>query len=805
MDFQRPIVYGKISLKGEQAPRFRDVYPLVEIPDVQGGAKRLQENNTLNKFTGCCGQSIFRGTGLPYDFSGDLIIPEPVGRLIRRAKVTNDQGRVVVSNAYENQEFIAAGDPNFRPVNSATGPDGCLYIVDMYRGIIQEGNWVREGSYLRKVVQEYELEKNIGRGRIFRVDHETTERGPQPRMLDETPRQLVGHLSHPNGWWRSEAQKLLVLHNDKSVASTLRELAQNGESPLGRLHALWTLDGLDSIDAQLLAKTMADTDPIVRAAAIRISEDFIDSDRALDKAIAKLANDADPNVLIQVILSVSRGGHPDAKSLVENIVLANSNNTAITSIAQQLRARIEAMLAEKAKLAEMRRRNQALAESVVRGKVTYNTLCTTCHGENGKGKADEDGLLLAPTLVGSERVLGHKERLNRILINGLMGPIDNKTYSAGIMLPMGANSDDWIADVANYIRNEWGNEGGLIETSDVARVRSEAKSHVGPWTLKELAFFDPPPMENRQAWKLTSNFNSEHLNNAIDGDPQTRWDTGKTQKPGMWMAVEFPEPIKVLSLTLDTSGSAQDYPRRYEIQFSEDGKNWGKAAAKGKPSNSPITKIELDGPPIRHLKVTQTGSSRNKYWSIHELQIKGLTARDKPPAPLTESLMKIDAKQLAAEAIEFGDASRGAAIFFNPALSCAKCHEPNSGERLGPDLASKRDGVSHPFVVDSILSPSKSIRDDFNQTMVLTIEGQVISGFLVSEDDEKMVIREPAGGKEIAIAIDDVEDTKLSKVSAMPAGLVNQLEDKQQFLDLINFLFEVNENREEFDALKPKN
>jgi len=154
-DFQQPMIYGRLSLPGEQAPGFREVFPIDNIPDTQGGRGRLRANNTLNRFTASCGQSVYRGDRMPADFYGDLVICEPVGRLIRRAKVSNDAGRIIVSNAYDKSEFIRSTDPNFRPINSATGPDGCLYIVDMYRGIIQEGNWVRGGSYLRGVVQEY--------------------------------------------------------------------------------------------------------------------------------------------------------------------------------------------------------------------------------------------------------------------------------------------------------------------------------------------------------------------------------------------------------------------------------------------------------------------------------------------------------------------------------------------------------------------------------------------------------------------------------------------------------------------------
>ena len=84
----------------------------------------------------------------------------------------------MLSNPHEKSEFIRSSDPNFRPVNMATAPDGSLYIVDMYRGIIQEGNWVREGSYLRKVVQQYGLDQNAGRGRIWRLTHKDFNPGP---------------------------------------------------------------------------------------------------------------------------------------------------------------------------------------------------------------------------------------------------------------------------------------------------------------------------------------------------------------------------------------------------------------------------------------------------------------------------------------------------------------------------------------------------------------------------------------------------------------------------------------------------
>ena len=765
---------------------------------------RVRDDNTLNRFTGCCGQSIFRGTGMPSDFHGDLIIPEPVGRLVRRAKVTNDQGRIIVSNAYENTEFIAATDPNFRPINSATGPDGCLYLVDMYRGIIQEGNWVRDGSYLRGVVQEYELDKNIGRGRIYRVDHESTERGPQPRMLDETPVELVEHLSHPNGWWRSEAQKLIILHGDKSVIPTLRELATSGTEPLGRLHALWTLEGLDAIDVDLLKACQADSDEHVRAAAVRLTEPTLNEDQALDSLIQTAAADEDPEVAIQTLLSVSRVMHPDREAITANIIEAHPNNEAVKGIANQIESQIQARIAEAKKLEEIRRRNKLLAESVVRGKAIYTTLCITCHGADGKGVTSPDmkDMMVAPPLAGSARVTGHKERLARILLHGLMGPVNDKSYSAGLMLPMGANTDQWISDAANYIRNNWDNKGALIEPSDIARIRETSADRIGPWTLNELKYFDPPPLEDRGLWKLTASHKEDSLSAAIDGNEGSRWDTGTTQKPGMWFGIELPEPVQLLSLTLDTKKSGLDYPRGYIVTVSKDGSTWSDPVARGIGDDA-VTVIEVDSPdPCQFIRIEQTGTSPNKYWSIHELSIKGLSLRDPLPVPLNQQLAMLEPAQLAIEARTEGDAVRGAKLFYSLSLSCAKCHDPASGDRLGPDLTSKRDGVNDAFIVVSVLDPSKSIRKGFAQTIVITADGLALTGFVAEDTDEKLVLREPASGKLIELSKDEIDDTTKSTLSAMPAGLVNQLTDKSQFLDLARFLMEINQNPDRLKELK---
>ena len=205
--------------------------------------------------------------------------------------------------------------------------------------------------------------------------------------------------------------------------------------------------------------------------------------------------------------------------------------------------------------------------------------------------------------------------------------------------------------------------------------------------------------------------------------------------------------------------------------------------------------IELNSTePTSHIRITQTGSSPNKYWSIHELSLKGLPAdTDLSGKSLAQVLAGENPEILARDAKASGSATRGAALFYNQALSCVKCHDPKVGDRLGPDLASKRDGVTDIFLVESILAPSKVIRKGYEPIIVQTEDGLVVTGFHVKEDEDILVLREPAGGKEITFDKEELLGMKQGKISAMPPGLINLLTDREQFLDLVKFLIDVNQ------------
>ncbi len=497
VQIQQMPAYGALNFNDQYAEDFTKPWPIIGTLDAQGGRKALRpEDNTLKDFTSGCGQSIFRGDRLPADLQGDYFIPEPVGRIIKRGKVKNRDGKIYIEDAYHQKDWLASADMNFRPINTYTGPDGCFYIVDMYHGIIQESEWTKPDSYLGRIIAEKGLYKNRGMGRIYRVVHEDFKRDTRrPNMLHEPSGQLLTYLDHPNGWWRDMAQQLLIVRNDLSVVPALKEIATGKKGTLdktpghlARIHALWTLEGLGAMDKETLFQALEDKEASVRKTTVWISEMFIrKNDRQVIERLASLKDDPSVDVRIQLSLSLRTNKTPQAQAVVKDLLAANPNN--------QLMQYSFATFTEAQKtLAAERERTRNLSPAdrklVTKGATIYKQLCATCHGPDGRGVVIGGKDMPAPPLAGSPRVKGDKIALIQLLLYGLQGPVDGKTYN-DIMPAMGGNDDEWIASVLSYVRNssELGNQASVVTTEEVKTVRAHTPKMKEPFTLQLLEIF----------------------------------------------------------------------------------------------------------------------------------------------------------------------------------------------------------------------------------------------------------------------------------------------------------------------------
>ncbi len=282
------------SYESLNSPEVNAVWPVRPTRGVNRGYQTgvLRPDGTLSRFTSVCAPTIYRGDRLPAELYGNVFLAEPAGNLVSRLILSDDGTSIKARKAYENAEFLASTDERFRPVYLSSAPDGTLYIVDMYHGIIQHKGFVTE--YLRDQILSRKLDRPNGHGRIYRVVHDTTRRGPVPALSRATPTQLVEALAHPNGWWRDTAQRLLVEKGGRSAVDLLKRTAEMAADWRTRLHALWALDGLDAIEPATVTRALGDNSRDMRVSALQISERWLGQpNAAVQAAVLPLIDDKD--------------------------------------------------------------------------------------------------------------------------------------------------------------------------------------------------------------------------------------------------------------------------------------------------------------------------------------------------------------------------------------------------------------------------------------------------------------------------------------------------------------------------------
>lgn len=581
----------------------QQVWPSHKTPGINRGynGDSLRENGTLTDVTASCGPSIYRGDLLPEAFHSNAFVPEPAANLVKRVIIEDSNGSLSGTNAYERSEFLTSTDERFRPVNTCTGPDGALYIVDMYRGIIQHESYLSD--YLIRNINERNLTLPVHYGRIYRIAPADKPFSSSRLGLPHQPEDLVALLGDANGWMRDTAQRLLTEMSDpKEVTALLEKMALSGENPLGRLHALWTLEGVARLTPASVISALRDRDGKVRAAAVRLSEPFLApaTREQILPELGKLASDPDPDVQLQLLLSLGAMEAPSAIGTISTVLgrsavpprllsdallsglrgreleflealLANpdwSIHSALhakilyglaecifaehkpSRVARLIRAvaaqkdawRRESLLegiaasappvsknknaptpprsliyleSEPAELASLldgsNRKVATLAtelssrlawpgkpgvppppvvkplnsdqlEAFQLGKTLFTNICAGCHQPSGLG---QEGL--APPLVDSEWVLGKEERLIRILLHGLTGPVTVSGRSFNLEMPaLGALNDQEIAAVLTYIRREWEHTASPVEPNRVKTLRAQFVSRPNPWSVEEL-------------------------------------------------------------------------------------------------------------------------------------------------------------------------------------------------------------------------------------------------------------------------------------------------------------------------------
>ncbi|MGH9802784.1 MAG: DUF7133 domain-containing protein, partial [Blastocatellia bacterium] len=260
-------------------------------------------------FSGASGGTVYNGDAWPADYRGSIFTGEVSANLIHRDTVKPDGVTFKAARAKEGTEFLASEDQWFRPCNFANAPDGNLYFMDVYRLFIETPESIPE-----EIKKGMDFYAGDTMGRIYRIaaKNPRQKRNLKPTLGTASTEELVKTLEHENGWHRTTAQRLIVERQDKTAIPFLNKLFEETASPLGKIHALWALEGLSALEESQVLKALNDQHPRVREHAVRLAENFVKS-KATQSAVLATAGDADARVQFQTAFTL--GQIKDAHSM----------------------------------------------------------------------------------------------------------------------------------------------------------------------------------------------------------------------------------------------------------------------------------------------------------------------------------------------------------------------------------------------------------------------------------------------------------------------------------------------------------
>lgn len=504
----------KISGFNEKIVADNRVYPARANTGVNRAYMKgiLDSNLRLVNFTAACGPLIYRGDLFGRSYYGNAFVPEPSANLIKR-NILQQNGLVINGQqAYKGKEFLASTDERFRPVNCYNAPDGAMYVLDMYRGIIQHKTFLTD--YLKKEIKDRELTKPLSCGRIYRI----VPKGKKavPFKFPTEPAQLIRLYEHPNGWVRDKAQEIII---DKGITNPAMDFLQHileEKDPVAIAHAIRTLSEFSKLSAGQLLSLLQRPGPQIRQQALSaiptilshnnyktflpVLQQLLQSDSLSAPIIVFLANDirrfdvAAAESLLQTAVKNYPGNKYVADAVLSNLQgreteflkTLNAIHTDTTLVIHRQLKKLLVDIDQSRNAAGMRE----LAKKYPEGIAIYKSICQTCHGSDGNGLQS-----LAPPLSRSEWVTGSKEKLASIVLYGMTGPVqvNDKLYKApeiiGEMPGIGNNhelTDEDIAQLLSFIRNAWSNKADAVKPTDVEKVRRKYEGRQKAFTMEEL-------------------------------------------------------------------------------------------------------------------------------------------------------------------------------------------------------------------------------------------------------------------------------------------------------------------------------
>ena len=674
--------------------------------------------------TSACGLALYRGGHIP-ELKGNLFVCEPTGQLVTRSVLKAKGPSFVAERVGEKKDFLVSSDEWSRPVNLRNGPDGALYICDMYRRFIDHARFFPEGF-----PKSHFMRAGFDQGRIYRLVKKG-ESIPAPKPLPESIDGLVAMLESPNSWQRVQAQDILVRNSLTAAEEGLRKILRSSESPEARVHAFWTLDGLGKLAVDDVSVALSD--PV---------------SGVVENAIMR----HDPQAHWDEMFNIAVKGTGRARFFAL-LVLGNDDAPPVTRL-------FESLVAHPVLRKDPWLRGAILSGSERRaGEILSNISKNGLELKRGDPDADEATASLIHEFAAAVARRGVPGELAEILraLDRIKKPANRFAFAEGLadglkQAPLPTTSlasflnsplpvcADLIGPLSEIVKTA---EKKAINSELPVEIRAAAVRLAGeqntdaffPAALQLIKASSPPPIA-AETMRVLRNFSGPPVEKLF----YENWD----------------------QLTLAT--------RQDAITILASGK--GVAGLLERIKEGKIDKNLVDS-------VQRWNFSRAEDPAIQKLSREIFGAIDKDRANVVARYQKF----LETDSVP-PDLENGKKVIAK--VGCLSCHRMGeAGFKVGPDLGNLRSKPPEVLLTD-ILDPNRNVSRNWMALSVSTVEGNVYTGIITGDGNTTLTLEQP-GGFTKTIQRSQISNVKPLGTSFMPSGL-EQIITEKDMKDLIFLL-----------------
>ncbi|MDF1843615.1 MAG: c-type cytochrome [Rubripirellula sp.] len=727
-----------------------------------------------NYFSGGCSNEVYSDPLFPTSFRGNLFYCEPSLNMIHRCILERDGSGYRGRRAAEEQasEFLASTDQWFRPMNLRVGPDGALYIVDMYREIIEDYSAIP-----RFLQQQYGLDKGGDHGRIWRLrpqQHSFPTAPDNFRLSDFEDQQLADLIGSPYRWIRQTASRLLMERKSTTVAPTLRKMVQPKTAGPNCITALATLQGIGLLSSADVSRALKHPHYGVRIHALRTSESILAKDPAWVDQIASLQHDPDPTVRLQLAMTL---GESHSARMASQEVTTNQDTAAnvLSNLAEQhprqqwmQTAILSSAIHHAENILGHLLRNSSAISPIISPPTDASTANPLIKPLAATLAAQRDGSALGHLL---SNLLTCPPPSQRETLQGLLAGLSRGNEPA-------PNSQNGYAPLLR-----------LIQSTD-ADVQNLATKLAGIL----------PMANDQQLQKLFKQaadiVGDETANLPIRLQSLETLASAPTDVliPSVGPLLDSRQPPEIQQAAAKTLNASTD-PQAGTVLIA----NWDSntPATRKAIIDAMLARIERQSILLDAIERGIVGMDelsdlqREQLIASHDTNIaqrakqQTSTPNDQEIEQRLERYRSALAKTPTAGQLTEGqpDIRKGMTLYRK---HCLMCHSLNDeGHQVGPHLGTIVNRPDETLLMD-LLDPSGRIEPEYRSYLVITKDGRAVAGLLASETATGVVLRRENGLSQSVLRT-DIDQIKAAEVSLMPGNLHEQL-TPTDLANLISFL-----------------